>query len=141
MSTIKIAISHEEIASCWDVAFALRPHLTKEKFMSMVPEMQKEEGYTIAYIEDGNKVAAFAGFRKMQRLFTGKSIYIDDLSTSPAYRQKGYGRMLLNYIIELAKNENFESVDLDSGPTRHDAHRLYLNTGFKISSHHFSLKF
>jgi GNAT superfamily N-acetyltransferase len=123
------------------VVFALRPHLTKEKYLSMVMEMQKEEGYTIAYIEDGSKVAAFTGYRRMQRLFTGKVIYIDDLSTLPEYRQKGYGRMLLSYIIEFAKKENLEGVDLDSGPTRHEAHRLYLNAGFKISSHHFALKF
>lgn len=140
MSTIKIATSPEEIASCWDVVFALRPHLTKEKFLSMVPQMQKEEGYTIAYIEEDNRAVAFAGFRRLQKLFSGKTIYIDDLSTLPECRQKGYGRVLLDYIIDLAKKENLYLVDLDSGPTRHDAHRLYLNTGFVISSHHFSKK-
>lgn len=140
MSTIKIATTEKEIASCWDVVFALRPHLTKEKFLAMIPEMQKEEGYILAYIEENNRAVAFAGFRRLQKLFSGKTIYIDDLSTLPEYRQKGYGRVLLNYIIDFAKKENLDLVDLDSGPTRHDAHRLYLNTGFQISSHHFSMK-
>ena len=32
-----------------------------------------------------------------------------------------------------------DQVHLDSGPQRHDAHRLYLNHGFKIIGHHLAL--
>ncbi len=81
---------------------------------------------------------ATIGFRYLQFLYNGKHFYIDDLVTLPAARKKGYGAVLLNYVFEIAKQNGFKSVTLDSGHHRHEAHRLYLNKGFTISSHHFS---
>ena len=138
--SIKTANTIDEIISCWEVVTALRPHLKKENLVAMVNEMQKLEGFTMIYIEDDDKPVAFAGFRRMQTLYAGKTIYIDDLSTLPEYRKKGYGKKLLNYIIDLARKENLNAVHLDSGHTRFDAHRLYLNSGFRIISHHFGLE-
>jgi GNAT superfamily N-acetyltransferase len=139
MSSTKTAISEEEILKCWEPIKALRPHLEKEKMLSMVKEMQSKEGYTLVYIEENGQAAAIIGFRRMQTLYGGKTIYIDDLSTLPVSRKKGYAGKLLDYIIDLAKKEKLDSVHLDSGHTRFDAHRLYLNKGFIISSHHFYL--
>lgn len=139
MSSIKTAISEEEILKCWDAIKALRPLLEKEKMLAMVKEMQVREGYTLIYIEEDEQAVAIIGFRRMQTLYGGKTIYIDDLSTLPASRKKGYGGKLLDYIIELTRKENLDSVHLDSGHARFDAHRLYLNKGFIISAHHFYL--
>lgn len=134
---IQVAKSDEDILKCWNVVVELRPHLTYETFLTMVKEMMKE-GYRLAYIEeDGNAVAAI-GFRYLQYLFNGKHFYIDDLSTLAAYRGKGYGGMLIDYVVTLAKEQGYKTVTLDSGYTRHDAHRLYLNKGFVLASHHFS---
>jgi len=139
MNTIRVARTEEEILSCWEVIQALRPHLLKENLLPMVNEMHEQEGFTMIYIEEDNKAVAFAGFRRMQTFYAGKTIYIDDVSTLPDYRKNGYGKKLLEYIIELARKENCTAVHLDSGHTRFDAHRLYLNMGFKIVSHHFAL--
>jgi len=140
MNIIKEASTNEEILACWDVIQVLRPHLQKESLLKMVNEMREQEGFTIIYIEEDSKPVAFAGFRRMQTFYGGKTIYIDDLSTLPDYRKNGYGKKLLNYIIGLARKEKLDAVHLDSGHTRFDAHRLYLNMGFQISSHHFALK-
>jgi GNAT superfamily N-acetyltransferase len=139
MNLIKTAISEEEILKCWEPIKALRPHLEKEKMLSMVNEMHAKEGYTLSYIEDDAQVVAIIGFRRMQTLYGGKTIYVDDLSTLPVSRKKGYAGKLLDYIIDLAKKEKLDSVHLDSGHARFDAHRLYLNKGFIISAHHFYL--
>ena len=55
--------------------------------------------------------------------------------------EKGSGRKLLKWIIEEGKKAKCDQVHLDSGPQRHDAHRLYLNQGFKIIGYHFALDF
>lgn len=130
------AKSETEILMCWEVIHELRPHLEKENFLSLIKEMMSE-GYRLSFIEeDGNAIAAI-GFRYLQFLFAGKHFYIDDLVTLPSARNKGYGAALLNYVFELAKKNGYEKVTLDSGHHRNDAHRLYLNKGFKISAHHF----
>ena len=134
---IRHASTDSEIESCWNVVTALRPHLIKEQFVSQVRRMM-QEGYQMIYISDNELPVAFAGFREMEMLFCGKIIYIDDLSTLPDYRGRGYGGSLLQYIHTLAAQKEKTAIHLDSGHHRSDAHRLYLNKGYKISSHHFS---
>ena len=136
MHEIKYANSDEEIESCWDVVHALRPHLKKESFLLQVREMMAD-GYKMIYLTEEQAVVAFAGFRDMHMLYSGKIIYIDDLSTLPQYRGKGYAGKLLDYLHQLAKDTGKSGLHLDSGYHRNDAHRLYLNKGYKLASHHF----
>ncbi|MBS1600222.1 MAG: GNAT family N-acetyltransferase [Bacteroidetes bacterium] len=136
-SEIKIAKTESDILKCWDVIKALRPHLDKNVFVSTVTAMINE-GYTLAFIEEDGIAVAAIGYRYLQLLYNGKQYYIDDLSTLPGYRGKGYAGMLLDYVETKAKEKGFNVVTLDSGYQRFDAHRLYLNKGFVISCHHFS---
>ena len=134
---IKIASTEADIAKCWEVIRELRPHLDPEQFVPMVQEMITE-GYNLAYIEEEGIAVAAVGFRYLQFLFNGKHIYIDDLSTLPSHRGKGLGGLLLDYVSDLAESMGYNAVTLDSGYQRLAAHRLYLNKGFNLSSHHFS---
>lgn len=135
--TIKQATTDEDILKCWEVLKALRPHLEKENFLPLVKDMIAE-GYQLAFVEVDGKAVSAIGFRYQQYLFNGKHFYIDDLSSLPESRGKGYAGSLLDYVINLAKEKGYKMVTLDSGPQRHDAHRLYMNNGFVITGHHFT---
>jgi GNAT superfamily N-acetyltransferase len=100
---------------------------------------QMKEGYRLACLEAEGEIQALLGFRILTFLAWGKMLYIDDLITSSAARRKGYGGQLLKWVIEQAKNAGCDQVHLDSGPQRHEAHRLYLNHGMKIIGYHFAL--
>lgn len=136
---IKLAQTDDDLLRCREVMLALRPHIGEAAFLPTVKEMMLD-GYQIAFIDADGKAVAAIGFRHLQFLFNGKHIYIDDLSTLPGYRGRGYGGMLLDFVADLAKKYNYEVITLDSGFHRHDAHRLYLNKGFQIASLHFSKK-
>lgn len=136
MNDIRHAQTDIEIESCFEVVQALRPHLNRENFLQQVREMMAD-GYQMIFIAEDQLAIAFAGFRNLHMLYSGKIIYIDDLSTLPQYRGKGYGGKLLDYLHKLAKETGKGGVHLDSGYHRNDAHRLYLNKGYKLASHHF----
>lgn len=140
-NSILIATTVEEIQSCYKVLLQLRPHLTSEEAFIAQAQRQVAEGYKLAYSQENNHVTAVAGFRFLEFLAWGKVLYIDDLITDSETRRSGHGGKLLKWVIKQAKNENCDQVHLDSGPQRHDAHRLYLNHGFKIIGHHFALNF
>ena len=137
---IKTARNNEHIHACWEVLLALRPHLKQETFIATV-RRQMDEGYHLIYIEKEGKAVSAAGFRYLRMLYCGHIIYIDDLSTLPEARGKGHAGLLLDFIIDKARAEGLDGVHLDSGHQRFDAHRLYLNKGFRITSHHFSRMF
>jgi GNAT superfamily N-acetyltransferase len=138
--TIKIAQTEAELRRCLPALLTLRPHLTEVTALPMLLHQQAHEHFHVAFVEEDNgHVPAVITYRFMTLLFSGKTCYIDDLSTLPEARGKGYAGTLLDFVIDQARQQGFQTVSLDSGPTRHDAHRLYLNKRFKLSSHHFAL--
>jgi GNAT superfamily N-acetyltransferase len=121
---------------------ALRPHYVDETaFAARVDDVQRAEGYRLlgAFEDEPAHALAVAGFRVYHMLMWGRVLYVDDLSTLPEARRRGYGRQLLEWLGDEAKRVGCEHLQLDSGlgPTRTDAHRLYFNTGLEITSFHF----
>lgn len=129
----------EDIQKCWDVLFTLRPHLVEKDFVPSVLQMM-QEGYQLAFIEENGRAAAAIGYRYLWFLYNGKHFYIDDLVTLPEHRGKGYAGALLDFVANEARERGFDTITLDSGHHRFDAHRLYLNKGFNITAHHFVKK-
>lgn len=60
-------------------------------------------------------------------------IYIDTIAVHPDHRGKGWGRGLLNYIIDLMVYQNGETVGLLVDPLNKRAKDLYLRLGFEKS--------
>jgi len=136
---IKQANEKEDFLKCWEVVKELRPHLDQDRYLTLMLYMI-DEGYKLIYIEENEKGIAFCGYRLTTMLHRGRSIYIDDLCTLPEARGKGYARALLNFVLRNSISEELQSIHLDSGHHRYEAHRLYLNFGFKITSHHFAME-
>jgi GNAT superfamily N-acetyltransferase len=120
---------------------ALRTHYTEEaEFVGRVDEVQRPQGYRIVGAFEGDRCVAVAGFRVIRNLAWHDTLYVDDLSTLPEARGRGYGRALLEWCKEEGRSEGCTQFHLDSGvgPEREDAHRLYFNTGLRITSYHFA---
>jgi GNAT superfamily N-acetyltransferase len=111
-----------------------------EAFVRQVDGVQRPEGYRLVGVFDDDEVVAVAGFRTLNNLASGHVLYVDDLSTLPSARRRGYGRMLLYWLLAEARRLGCDELHLDSGVGSHraDAHRLYLNCGMQIASHHFA---
>ncbi len=62
---------------------------------------------------------------------TGKKALIEDLVVDNSVRGRGFGKMLLNKAIELAKSKELRHIDLTSNPLRKEANALYQKLGFK----------
>jgi len=134
---IKTVESENDILKTWEVMQLLRPHLKNDEYVNLINEMLAT-GYNMAYIEEDGKAVSVIGFRHLQLLFNGRHIYIDDLSTLDSHRGQGHAGKLIDYITDLAKENGYEHVTLDSGCARHIAHKLYMNKGFVIAGYHFS---
>lgn len=138
---VKIAESDSDILKCREVLSNLRPHLKEEFFLDAVRKTLADNRLLI-YVEENGKAVSASVFEWGYNLYRGKYIYIDDLNTIPDARGKGYASELLDWIIKYAEEKKFDQVHLDSGVNtgRFDAHRLYHNKRFNITSLHFALK-
>jgi GNAT superfamily N-acetyltransferase len=121
---------------------ALRANLDDEgSFVRAVDDVQRPEGYRLVGVfEEKAEAVAVAGFHTGHSLAWGHYLYVDDLSTLPEARRRGHGRSLLDWLVEEGGRLGCDQLHLDSGVglDRADAHRLYLNAGMVIASHHFA---
>ena len=120
----------------------LRPNLTSpEQFVDVVNRLQRPQGYRlVAAFESGEEQAAgVAGFRTGHQIVRGFHLYVDDLSTRAAFRGRGHGGALMDWLEAEARRLGCVEIELDSGvgPDRQTAHRLYMNKRMRISSYHF----
>ncbi|MDZ4814552.1 MAG: GNAT family N-acetyltransferase [Pseudomonadota bacterium] len=115
----------------------LRPHLDLQQFLVLVQEM-RGEGYRVAGLFDGGTLRAVAGYRVLTMLVRGRSLYVDDLVTTAEMRGKGYGKLLLDWLMREARRQRCNEFHLDSGVQRFAAHAFYFSRGLHIASYHFA---
>lgn len=140
MSSILIANteSDSDILRCFPVMHQLRPHLLEAEFVARVRRMHGE-GFSLARLEEDGVVCAVAGYRFHEKLFSGRTLYVDDLVSATTRRSKGHGAKLLAWLVVQAKARDCDLFELDSGVQRFDAHRFYFRERMKIVSYHFAL--
>jgi GNAT superfamily N-acetyltransferase len=139
-SRIAIADTPEEIRRCHPVMRELRTHITDEQEFVDRIERQQKQGYQLAFLEANGEVCAVAGYRFLESLFSGKNLYVDDLVTRERDRSRGFGAELIDWLMDQAREHGCESLELDSGVQRFDAHRFYFSKRMSISSYHFRIK-
>jgi ribosomal protein S18 acetylase RimI-like enzyme len=132
---IKPVKTDTEIQQCWEVVSLLRPHLNAT-WIETVSYMMQHEQYFIDGIFDNGRVVAFAGYRNMTTLHTGKFIYLDDLCTLAMYRGKGFASLLLEHVKNTAIMHKKDAVVLDTDFTNNTAQKVYLKSGFKLAAIH-----
>jgi GNAT superfamily N-acetyltransferase len=128
----------EQARRCFPAFRELRPHLDEETFLARWRE-QAATGYEIIAIELDGTVVAAAGFRELTTMAWGRILYLDDLIALPASRGRGYGSALLRRLEAEAAARGCAELHLDTGYSRHDAHRSYLRNGFDMICHHMAL--
>jgi GNAT superfamily N-acetyltransferase len=125
----------EQIAATFRVMQQLRPHLQAERYVAQVQTLMSE-GYRLLAVES-DVLLAVAGYRCGTSLAFGKFLYVDDLVTDEGRRSAGAGKLLLDRLKEIAREQDCRELHLDSGVQRHAAHRFYLRERFDISCYHF----
>jgi len=117
----------------------LRPHVAETEFVPRV-QAQQAQGYELAYAQDAGEVVAVAGFRVMEVLATGRTLYVDDLVTDETRRSRGYGKAMLDWLQAQAGERGCETFSLDSGTQRQEAHAFYFRERMRVTSFHFAKK-
>jgi GNAT superfamily N-acetyltransferase len=133
---VEVPPGDERLAAVFPVMKELRTDLDEREFRRRY-EAGHPLGYRLAALFDGEDCRAAAGYRLFTNFVSGLHMYVDDLVTAEAWRSHGYGRLLNKYLVELARNEGCESIQLDSGVHRRKAHRFYFRERYTISSFHF----
>ena len=139
--TVQLADSDTGLRRCFAVIRQLRPHFEQEEtFVMQARRQMANEQWRLAYVEENDEIDALAGFRLLECLATGKTLYVDDLVTRDDRRSKGHGETLMSWLESHARKVGCQTFSLDSGTQRTAAHKFYFRMGMVIPSFHFAKK-
>jgi GNAT superfamily N-acetyltransferase len=134
---VQVVETDAQIAATYDVMAQLRPHISREEYLTHVRSLMESDRYVLASLVDQGEVRAVAGFRVMNMLCCGRILYVDDLVTDERVRSIGYGRELLRWLRKEGQRLGCNDLQLISRVTREQAHRFYFREGMSIMCFHF----
>jgi len=126
------------IAAAEEVHRQLRPHLPPD-YQGRLKEVFAT-GAEMAVAERDGRVLGVTVFRVMEKTFTGRELYCDDLVSDERERSSGVGKALLDYLKGVAEQRGCDHFVLDSGCQRTQAHKFYFREGLAITAFHFTRK-
>ena len=136
-AVVRQLTTDEDILAARGVMRQLRPQIPEADYLSTVRRMMQTDGYLQAAVFDGDAVVAVAGYRFMEMLYAGKTLYVDDLNTDDTRRSRGYGKALMDWLKREARERGCVQLQLDSGVQREQTHRFYFREGLTINCYHF----
>jgi GNAT superfamily N-acetyltransferase len=136
---VRTLTTDEDILAARGVMRQLRPQIPEADYLSTVRRMMRTDGYLQAAVFDGDAVVAVAGYRFMEMLYAGKTLYVDDLNTDETRRSRGYGKALMDWLKREARERGCVQLQLDSGVQREQTHRFYFREGLTINCYHFRI--
>ena len=130
-----------EIAACFPVMRALRPHLADAAELVARVGRQRAAGYRLLAAWRGDTPVALAGYRFEENLVHGRFVYVDDLVTAEGERGHGLGARLLDAVAAEGRQQGCDRLVLDTALDNVLAHRFYYRQGLLARALRFSRPF
>lgn len=110
--------------------FEKLPH----KMINSVDRMNKEQDYFNCFVAEttDKKIIGYVTYFFCYYTWTGKSLYMDDLYVTRAYRANGIGTRLLNKVIEFARQAECHKLRWQVSNWNKHAINFYKNIGAEI---------
>ena len=86
---------------------------------------------------DEERALGVAVYRIAENTFAGAYLYVDDLVTDETERSRGIGHTLMAHLERVARDAGCDTLALDSGTHRPQAHKFYFREGMFITSFNF----
>ncbi|WP_137290429.1 GNAT family N-acetyltransferase [Natronorubrum halophilum] len=130
-ATVRELTSETDLREAFPILRELRAHLDRDE-MSALYEQMREEGYRLFGRHDADsELVAVAGLSVGTNFYLGRHVFVYDLVTTAERRSEGHGKALLTHIHEWAADRDCETVELESGLWRDEAHRFYEELGYE----------
>jgi len=142
VNVVAVATGNGEIADAQLLAAAervhlqLRPHLAGNYVRRMREVIAAGAEMAVAVRE--GEVIGVAVYRMLERTFSGREMYCDDLVTDETRRSTGVGHALMEHMRSLCARRGADAFTLDSGVQRNQAHKFYFREGMTVTSFHFT---
>ena len=109
---------------------------TLEKYESLLNEMLPIN-YKQLIIQENDETIGLAGFWIASKLWCGRYLELDNVIVHPNHRSKGIGKVITEYLVQKAIDNDCTMAVLDVYTVNFVAQKFYMNHGFVPKGYHF----
>lgn len=128
--------SKDEMLKCFDLLKEVYPSMTIEEYDREL-DVMLPHNYGQVVVMDGETIAGLTGYWVGSKLWCGKYLELDNVVVSEAYRSKGIGKLLFDFMEQRAIDEKCTMLALDSYTSNFKAHKFFYGQGYAPRGFHF----
>lgn len=133
---IRILTQKPEMLSIFPLFSQLNPKVSEIRFSNCLDDMVPR-GYRIVAVFDGEICVGISGIWTATKFYSGKYFELDNVVVHKNHRSEGIGKLMCDFIENLALKEGVETLMLDAYRENHKAHIFYEREGFFPRGYHF----
>lgn len=116
--------------------------LSQDEAIKIFNKFQTYPNYSLYLAEIGNRVVGTFELLILDNLAHkgSKSGIVEDVVVDSDYRSKGIGKRMMEYAMDICRNNTCYKLTLSSSIHRDKAHRFYENLGFKKHGYSFLIE-
>lgn len=139
--TIRILTKKEEMLPLFPLIQQLSPNVGEADYATFLDDMLAR-GYRMAAVfeEASGECLGLSGIWTGTKIYSGKYMEMDNVVVSAAHRSRGIGKLLCDYLLDLARREGCRAAMLDAYLENAKAHAFYEREGFVRRGYHFIKK-
>ena len=103
-----------------------RPYLSLDDFVSRILFLNKTMQFRLLMFYDNERLIGLCGFMPSYLLYRKQCLFISDFVVSSGVRGMGYGKKIFAIMQEIACENGFNEIALESGITREKAHKFWI---------------
>ena len=134
--TVRKLTDKKEMLSFLPLINQLYPSLSADDYSLQLDEMTPFR-YSQVGVFDGSKQIGMAGVWIGHKFWCGKYLEIDHVVVLESYRSQGIGRLIFDFMKNMAREEGCHSLGLDSFTHNHRSHKMFFKEDFVVKGYHF----
>ena len=132
----RILTQKADMLPLWPLLRQLNADVTAEYLDAVLDDMLLH-GYRIAAVYEGGECIGLSGIWVGVKIYSGKYLEMDNVVIDAAHRSRGIGKLLTDFVTDLARREGCITMMLDAYVENEKAQVFYLREGFIRRGYHF----
>lgn len=139
--TIRILTQKSEMLPLFPLIHQLSPQVSEAEYATLLDGML-ERDYRMAAVFDDEcgECLGLSGYWIGVKIYSGKYLEMDNVVVGEAHRSRGIGKLLCDFLLDLARREGCRMAMLDAYRENEKAHAFYEREGFVKRGYHFLKK-
>lgn len=137
--SFQILTQKSEMLPHYPLIRQLSPGVTEARYDHVLDDMLAH-GYRMAAIFEGENCVGISGIWVASKIYSGRYLEMDNVVVAESHRSRGIGKLLTDFVQQIALAEACETIMLDAYLENEKAHTFYEREGFAKRGYHFLKK-